>query len=137
MIIRHSRDSEWLSNSWLVADKPGGHAVLIDTGGPREPLLAALEEFSLTPTHILNTHHHHDHVTFNGEWAEQFSCPVCGHAAEEDLIPGLSQTLADGEEIQSGDLVIRALHIPGHTAGQLAFLVNEQAVFTGDTLFRG
>jgi len=137
MIIRHSRDSEWLSNSWLVADKPGGHAVLIDTGGPREPLLDALEEFSLTPTHILNTHHHHDHVTFNGAWAEQFACPVCGHAAEQDLIPGLSQTLADGDEIKSGDLVIRALHIPGHTAGQLAFLVNEQAVFTGDTLFRG
>ncbi|MDA0666419.1 MAG: MBL fold metallo-hydrolase [Planctomycetota bacterium] len=136
MIIRHSRDSEWLSNSWLVADKPGGHAVLIDTGGPQEPLLAAIEEFSLTPTHILNTHHHHDHVTHNHAWADEFSCPVCGHSAEQELIPGLTQTLADGEEVRSGSLVVRALHIPGHTAGQLAFLVNEKAVFTGDTLFR-
>lgn len=137
MIIRHSRDPEWLSNSWLVADKPGGHAVLIDTGGPQEPLLEAIEEFSLTPTHVLNTHHHHDHVTHNQAWADDYGCPVCAHVAEEDLIPNLSRTLTDGEEIRSGDLVIRALHIPGHTAGQLAFLVNESAVFTGDTLFRG
>lgn len=137
MIIRHSRDSEWLSNSWLVADKPGGHAVLIDTGGPQGPLLAAIEEFALTPTHILNTHHHYDHVTHNQAWADDFSCPVCAHAAEEELIPGLTRTLTDDEEIRSGDLVVRALHIPGHTAGQLAFWVNEEAVFTGDTLFRG
>ncbi|MFK5955102.1 MAG: hydroxyacylglutathione hydrolase family protein [Planctomycetota bacterium] len=137
MLIRHSRDSQWLSNSWLVADKPGGHAVLIDTGGPQQPLLAAIEEFSLTLTHVLNTHHHHDHVTFNKEWKQSFGCPVCAHHAEESLIPGFTQRLADGDEIRSGELVVRAMHIPGHTAGQLAFLINEKAVFTGDTLFRG
>ena len=137
MLVRHSRDPRWLSNSWLVADRPGGHAVLIDTGGPIEPLLKVIEELRLTPTHILNTHHHHDHVAYNAQWVERFSCPICAHAAEQDLIPGLTRTLADGEEIQSGDLHLRALHIPGHTRGQLAFLVDDQAVFTGDTLFRG
>ena len=36
----------------------------------------------------------------------------------------------------TGGLRIRPLHIPGHTIGQLAFLVNDEMVFTGDTLFR-
>lgn len=137
VLIRHSRHAKWLSNSWLVADRPGGHAVVIDTGAPIEPLLKVVEDLRLTPTHVLNTHHHHDHVETNGEWASSFGCSICGHAAEQELIPGLTATLSDGEEIRSGDLHIRALHIPGHTQGQLAFLVDGTSVFTGDTLFRG
>jgi glyoxylase-like metal-dependent hydrolase (beta-lactamase superfamily II) len=36
-----------------------------------------------------------------------------------------------------GDLRIRVLHVPGHTVGQLAFVIEDVGVFTGDTLFRG
>jgi glyoxylase-like metal-dependent hydrolase (beta-lactamase superfamily II) len=39
--------------------------------------------------------------------------------------------------IETGDLRIRVLHIPGHTLGQIAFVMNDERVFTGDTLFRG
>ncbi len=35
---------DWLSNTWLVADQPGGHAVLIDTGGPTAPILQKIQE---------------------------------------------------------------------------------------------
>ena len=48
----------------------------------------------------------------------------------------LDVQLKDGDEITTGDLTIRAVHVPGHTLGQLSFLVNEQRIFTGDTLFR-
>lgn len=137
MIVEKSMNDRWLSNSWLVADEPGGHAVLIDTGGPVEPILAALEEHRLTLTHVLCTHHHVDHVLHNTDYTERFGCPVCGHALEESLFGGLDQRLEDGEELRTGGLVIRALHVPGHTLGQLSFLVNEERVFTGDTLFRG
>lgn len=136
MLIQSSRDPHWLSNSWLVADEPGGKAVLIDTGAPMEPLLAFLEEQRLELTAILNTHHHPDHVQFNTELHDQYACPICAHTAEQELVPGFSKALEDGDEIRCGALHIRALHIPGHTSGQLAFLVNENSVFTGDTLFR-
>lgn len=136
MLIQSSRDPHWLSNSWLVADRPGGQAVLIDTGAPMEPLLAFLEEQRLELTAILNTHHHPDHVQHNLDLHERFACQVCAHHAEKELIPGLTRALTDGEEIRCGDLHLRALHIPGHTSGQLAFLVDECAVFTGDTLFQ-
>ena len=60
------------------------------------------------------------------------------HAAERGLFAsGLDRVLDDGEVLEVGELSVRALHLPGHTAGQLGFLVDESAVFTGDTLFRG
>lgn len=137
MILERSMSREWLSNTYLVGDRPGGHAVLIDTGGPPEPILAKIDEHRLTVTHVLCTHHHHDHVAHNDRFRDRFGCPVCAHDREAPLLPGLDRTLQDGELIESGDLRVRALHIPGHTAGQLAFVVDEERVFTGDTLFRG
>jgi len=137
MIVTRTMSDGWLSNTWLIADRSGGHAVVIDTGGPMEPILAEIREHRLTLTHVLCTHHHVDHVLHNAEYRKRYGCPVCGHGAERELFGGLDRELVDGEEIESGDLRIRALHIPGHTVGQLAFLVNEERVFTGDTLFRG
>lgn len=140
MIIVNSISPGWLSNTWLVADHPGGHAVVIDAGAPVEPILAAIETHRLTPTHVLLTHHHPDHVVNAGEYARRFGCPIGGHGAERELFAAtgssLDRVLEDGETLASGDLALRALHLPGHTLGQLGFLVDEKAVFTGDTLFR-
>jgi len=137
MIVEKSMSPGWLSNTWLVADRPGGHAVVVDTGGPLEPIVARIEELRLTPTHVLCTHHHVDHVQHNADYRARYGCPVCGHRAESGLFGDLDTELEGGAELESGDLRIRALHVPGHTLGQLAFLVDGEHVFTGDTLFRG
>lgn len=137
MIVEKSMSDNWLSNTWLVADRPGGSAVVIDTGGPLEPILARIEELGVELTHVLCTHHHVDHVAHNDAYRERFGCPVCGGAAERALFRDLDVELGDGDELRSGDLRVRALHIPGHTLGQLGFVVNDERVFTGDTLFRG
>ena len=136
MIIERAMDPHWLSNTWLVADRPGGHGVLIDTGAPTDPILRAIEEHRITVTHVLCTHHHLDHVAHNDTYRARFGCPVCGHSLEAPLFGDLDRELSGNEEIKSGDMTVRALHIPGHTVGQLAFLVDEQRVFSGDTLFR-
>lgn len=134
-------DPHWLSNTWLVADRPGGSAVLIDTGGPREPIEARIAELGVTVTHVLCTHHHPDHVAHNAAYRAAHGCQVCGHASErawfERTADGIDTALEDGDELAVGELRVRALHIPGHTVGQLGFLIDEQRVFTGDTLFRG
>jgi glyoxylase-like metal-dependent hydrolase (beta-lactamase superfamily II) len=136
MIIERTMDAGWLSNTYLVADKPGGHAVLIDTGGPTGPILEKIVELRLTVSHVLCTHHHVDHIAHNAEYTTRFGCPVCGHAAEREQFGGLDIELQDGDELVTGGLNVRALHVPGHTEGQLAYLVNDERVFTGDTLFR-
>ncbi len=135
--MRSFRDPSWLSNSWLLADREGGHAVVVDTGGPFAPLQAAVEELRLTVTHVLCTHHHPDHVAHNADCREQFGCAVCAHPADARWLKEETTALQDGDEIRSGDLHLRALHIPGHTAGQLGFLAQGDTVLTGDTLFRG
>lgn len=137
MIVERTTSPRWLSNTWLVADRPGGKAVVVDTGGPLEPIVARIEELRLELTHVLCTHHHHDHVTHNDDYRARYGCPVCGGAAEASLFGELDRELSGGDEIRTGDLFVRALHLPGHTSGQLGFLVNEERVFTGDTLFRG
>lgn len=137
MILHKTMNDRWLSNSWLVADKPGGHAVVVDTGGPTDEIFQVIEEQKLTLTHVLCTHHHVDHVLHNDAYKAEYGCPVCGHASEKSLFGELDVELAHDEELVVGDMRIRALHIPGHTLGQLAFLIDEEHVFTGDTLFQG
>jgi hydroxyacylglutathione hydrolase len=110
--------SGWLSNAYLVADDPSGTAVFVDSGAPLEPLLAAVERERLTPTHLLVTHGHHDHVAGNDELERRFG------------IPAVQDSLA------TGGLEIVSLPSPGHSQDGRAFRVNDEVVFTGDTLFR-
>lgn len=127
----------WLSNTYLVADEVGGHAVMVDAGGPVAPLLAAIERDRLTLTAVLLTHHHHDHVAELGSvLAAHPGVPVLIHPLERDLVDGVTGALTPGETIHCGALAIELLHTPGHTAGMVSLLVDGTDVFTGDTLFR-
>jgi glyoxylase-like metal-dependent hydrolase (beta-lactamase superfamily II) len=136
MIIEKTMNDAWLSNTWLVADAQGGHGVIVDTGGPMQPILDHVQREDLTITHILCTHHHGDHTSHNEDYRHLLCSPVVGHGSERHLFGHLDEEMEDGEILRSGDLRIQAMHIPGHTMGQLAFLVNDAHVFTGDTLFR-
>src|SRR6201987_1868977 len=62
VIVERSMNDDFLSNTYVVADEPGGHAVMIDAGGPVAPLLEYLRRGQLELTHVLLTHHHHDHI---------------------------------------------------------------------------
>ncbi len=128
---------EWLSNAYLVGDEPGGHAVVIDSGGPSGPLLEAAEQHDLTVTHLLLTHHHGDHVAENHVYKERFGVEILAHPLEAEHLMDVDRAFEPGEMIVSGALRIDGLHTPGHTAGMLAFRVGDLDVFTGDTLFKG
>lgn len=127
----------WLSNTYLVAEGEGGVAVIIDSGGPVEPLLASIARHHLRVTYLLNTHHHGDHIAENERLKRQTGARLCAHRLDAPSISGVDQALEDGDVIETGSLRVRVLHIPGHTAGQAAFVVNERVCFTADTLFKG
>ena len=105
---------EWLSNAYLVADEEGGEAVFVDSGADVQPLLAAAERWGVEPKYVLRTHSHHDHIVHEDE----LGLPVRTDAVEV------------------GGLRIAALPTPGHSDDMVAFVVNGEAVFTGDTLFK-
>jgi glyoxylase-like metal-dependent hydrolase (beta-lactamase superfamily II) len=138
MIVERSMSDGWLSNTYIVGDELGGSAVMIDAGGPVQPLFAFLDRGQLTLTHVLLTHHHHDHVAELGAVKERFGdVPVLIHPLEREQVHGATATMEAGQTIETGALRIEPIHTPGHTAGMLSLLVDGTDVFTGDTLFKG
>jgi glyoxylase-like metal-dependent hydrolase (beta-lactamase superfamily II) len=143
VIVQRSMHEQFLSNTYLVADRDGGRAVFVDAGGPVGPLIEAAEHHELTPTHALLTHHHFDHVCeldrLLARWPE---LSVLINPLERDQVAGATDSIEAQETIEVGELEIRALATPGHTAGMLSFLIDHvhgdspPGVFTGDTLFR-
>ena len=128
---------QWLSNAYLVADDEGGHGVIIDSGGPSGPLLEAVERLGLTVPYLLLTHHHGDHVAENHVYKERLGVEILAHPEEAEHLIDVDRAIDPGEVIEAGALRIDGLHTPGHTAGMLSFRVGDEAVFTGDTLFKG
>jgi hydroxyacylglutathione hydrolase len=138
MIIERSMSDPWLSNTYIVADEPGGSAVMVDAGGPVAPLLEFLQRGQMQLTHVLLTHHHHDHVAELDAVLERHpGTPVLIHPLERELVPQATATMEPGQTIETGALTIEPIHTPGHTAGMLSLLFEGTDVFTGDTLFKG
>ena len=107
-------DPGWLSNAYLVADEEGGAAVFVDSGAPLEPLLQSAEEWRVTPTHVLRTHAHADHVAHESE----LGLPV------------------ERGSLEVGKLVIEAIPTPGHSDDMVCFVIDDEVAFSGDTLFK-
>jgi glyoxylase-like metal-dependent hydrolase (beta-lactamase superfamily II) len=136
MILERSMHPQFLSNTYLVAAEPGGDAFFVDAGGPLEPLFDAVRRHELKPTHVLLTHHHHDHVSEVPALKERWpDLEVLIHPSERDQVPEATGTMEAGETVRAGGLDVQTLHTPGHTAGMLSLLV-EGNLFTGDTLFK-
>jgi hydroxyacylglutathione hydrolase len=114
VLVERSMDSGWLSNAYVVGDEPGGTAIFVDSGAPLEPLLRFVDEQRLTPTHVLRTHSHADHVAHESE---------------------LGLPIATGS-VETGRLRVHAIPTPGHSDDMVCFIVNDELVFSGDTLFK-
>jgi glyoxylase-like metal-dependent hydrolase (beta-lactamase superfamily II) len=96
---------QWLSNTYVVADELGGHAVMIDAGGPVAPLLRFLERGPFQLTHVLLTHHHHDHVAELEQVLERHpGTPVLIHSLERDQVSDATDVMEPGVAIHSGAL---------------------------------
>jgi len=101
-----------------------------------EPVVAALARHGWQLTHILNTHHHHDHVGGNEALKAATGCVIVGPRADRERIPGIDVALGDGDVFEFGATRARVFDVPGHTRGHIAYhFAAEHALFCGDTLF--
>ena len=114
---------------------PGSQRAVVVDPSEAAPIERALEELGVTLGAILATHHHADHVGGNGALVQRFpGTKVFGYTSDRGRIPAQTDFVENGAQIQVEGLSFRALHIPGHTLGAVAY-VGEGAAFTGDTLF--
>ena len=131
--------------AYLLVCPETKEAAIVDAseGGP---VLAAVKEGDRRDfaklTAILCTHHHPDHVGGNLEVQKALGIEkIYGYASDKGRIPGQTELLEDGQTFTIGKLLVRAIHIPGHTLGAVAYVVTREphdpVVFTGDTLFLG
>lgn len=163
-LVKAFLDSDSETYSYVVYDQPNGHAVVIDpvldfdyksgrtaTTGAQQ-IIDFIQAQELQLGCILETHAHADHLSAAPFIREQLGAPIgIGEHIksvqeifrqvfnlEKEFLPNGSQfdrLFADGETFEVGKLSFRVMHTPGHTPADVAYIVNDAAVFVGDTLF--
>jgi len=145
-------------NTYVLEDESGDCAI-IDCGcyddSEFSRLVNLIESKKLNPVLLLNTHCHLDHVFGNVRLFEKYGLisgyceleePNRKNAPKHAMFFGLSMEeppssekyISHGDEICFGKVKLQALHVPGHTAGSMAFYSHDDGcVFTGDALFSG
>jgi len=134
----------------IIHHKLSGATIIVDTPEVG-PITSALKMREWTPTHILNTHHHDDHVGGNlelktyfpsiriigpRERTYQYPGPYPPAGLHNESIPGVDEEVADGDEVVCGALKARVLDVGGHTDGHVAYFFPEvPMVLAGDSLF--
>ena len=117
---------------YLIHNSVTGETAAIDTPDAR-PYQNELVKRGWKLTHILNTHHHHDHTGGNLELKTD-DVKVYGPATER--IPGRDVGLNGGDEIEFGSSVAKIIDVGGHTKGHIAYYFPAHAkIFVGDSLF--
>jgi len=140
-------------NSYLLHCEETGKCIVVDPGDEPEILLRRLDELSLRPEAILNTHGHVDHVAGNAALKARFDVPILMHPDDRFLVDGFEEQAAmfglrltpppppDGEltpgrSFTFGTCTLEVLFTPGHSPGHVT-LVNGRDAVSGDVLFAG
>ncbi|HET6780311.1 MAG TPA: MBL fold metallo-hydrolase [Nitrososphaera sp.] len=121
--------------TYIVADEESGEAAVIDPSWELDKIFQALKKNGWRAKYVINTHTHFDHVLGNEHMAEVTGAKIVQHKNSQ-----LKKDIAvsDGDTIEiGGSISLRVLHTPGHSKDSICLLLDDQFIFTGDTLFVG
>ena len=133
------------TNCYVVTDEDTLECAVIDPGAESNTILGYLEDNKLKCVAVMLMHAHFDHVGALKEVLSETGakCYVNKKEERKGIIGGVGGFKApegaifygEGDEVHVGSLTFRVMETPGHTAGGVT-LICEDALFTGDTLFR-
>jgi len=135
VLFRQFVDEDLGCASYLIGDRDAGVAVVIDPAYAIEQYLDAAAQEGVRVERALETHTHADHLSGHGRLALEHGLAVSIHPLAEAEYP--HDSLDDGQELAVGSVAIRVVHTPGHRPEHCAFVVGEELVLTGDSLFVG
>ncbi|RUO73127.1 MBL fold metallo-hydrolase [Idiomarina ramblicola] len=157
-------DNDSETFSYVVYDSDSKQAVVIDpvldfdypsgktyTQGAQR-IIDFIKSQNLSVAWILETHAHADHLSAAPFLKKHLNAPIAigqhitevqklfkqVYHLEKEFLPNgehFDKLLEDGETFQVGAMAFRVIHTPGHTPADVAYVVNENKVFVGDTLF--
>lgn len=121
-----------------VVGVPGAACVVVDPARFTTAYKDLAATHAMQITHVVDTHVHADHISGGPALAAELGADY--HLPPEDaggVVPFRNRALRDGEVIDLGPAVVRTMtmHLPGHTPGTTALLVNERLLLCGDTVF--
>ncbi len=140
-------------NCYLFYDETSKECLIIDPGDDADKIYKVIENNSLKPAIIVNTHYHFDHTGANRSIKSRHNIPIAigekdapflkdaYKAALEFMIQAESSPKADillkeGETLSVGENIFEVLETPGHTQGSIClYSKKEKILFSGDTLF--
>ena len=134
LIFRQLFDPQSSTYSYLLGDRPGGSAVLIDpVFGQVQRDAALLGELGLTLVATLETHVHADHVT--GAWLLRRRTGSKIMLAKASGAEGADRYLGQDDIVGFGSRRLAVRATPGHTSGCLTYVLDDRSMaFTGDCL---
>ncbi|HRJ43104.1 MAG: MBL fold metallo-hydrolase [Caldilineaceae bacterium] len=128
----------WGMNTYALICPETGESVLIDPGADPDTLAEMLG--NSTPTAILLTHTHGDHIGALDEMRQRLGVPVLAHPGPHvnDFAPQAARHLVTGDRVQVGNYSLGVQEAPGHCADQICFVLEDDyRVIVGDTIFAG
>ena len=134
MIIEQIPIGPMANFGYILACEETRIAGLIDPAFEPEKLVARAKELELDIEWILNTHGHFDHINGNNVATEMTGAKIIGHCSSTFHV---DKKVDHGDKFNIGNLDIDVLFTPGHSPGEVCFLVNNQVLFTGDVLLVG
>ena len=129
------------TNCYIVTDENTLECAVIDPGDESNTIMNYLEENHLKAKYIFLTHGHFDHVLAVNAVQEQTGATVCmnqmdaGEGEFRFQPPAGTVWYKEGDTFQVGGLTFKVMETPGHTPGGVC-LICQDAIFSGDTLFR-
>ena len=150
MILERFYDDKLAQASYLIGCPSTGEALVVDANRDVDRYLEAAGSSGLRVTHVTETHIHADYVSGSRELAVRAGAALyLSDEGGEDWKYAFAGSdgailLKDGAFFRVGNVLVEAVHTPGHTPEHLSFLVTDTAaadrpiaMLTGDFVFVG
>ena len=153
MIVEQYEVGNFAVFCYLIGDEESREGLFIDPADDTTRLLSEARSHGLDKIkYIINTHSHVDHIMGNAEMAKKTGAKIIIHEEDATALvqtpsyllemfnaktsPPADIVVKEGDVIEAGNVRVKVIHTPGHSAGGMALYLDGR-VFTGDTLFVG